>query len=378
MIYLDNAATTMVKPPQVIDAVTQAMGHFGGVGRGVHGASLQAGMAVYEARDLLAKFLGVPNASRVSFTANATESLNIAIRGLAAPGCHIVTTMASHNSVLRTIELIRNDRGCSATASKVNPDGSIDLGAFERAFESNTKLAVVTHASNLTGDIYDVAELADIAHAYGATVVVDAAQTAGCIPIDMTEMDIDVLCCTGHKALMGPQGTGCICVADGVELPPFKVGGSGTHSFDLNHPADMPECLEAGTLNGHGIAGLAAGVRYIQGLGVEAVRAHELALVERFEQGLAAIPQIKVYGGSAASRTGVIALNIGELDSGAVADALSNEFGICTRAGAHCAPLMHRAIGTEHQGAVRFSVSWFTTEEDIDSAIAALKEIAAR
>ncbi len=377
MIYLDNAATTMIKPPCVIEAVTQAMTHFGGVGRGVHGASLEAGMAVYEARETLSSFLGAPGASRVSFTANATESLNIAIRGLAEPGSHIVTTMASHNSVLRTIELMRQERGCTATASKVNADGSLDWEAFERAFESSTKLAVVTHASNLTGDIYDVAKLAEIAHAHGAIVVVDAAQTAGCLPIDMTELGIDVLCCTGHKALMGQQGTGCICVGDNVDIPPFKVGGSGTHSFDLNHPADMPECLEAGTLNGHGIAGLAAGVSFIEQVGIETIRQHELELIERFEDGLAGIPKVKVYGGPRERRTGVLALNVGDIDSGAVADELSNRYGICTRAGAHCAPLMHRALGTEHQGAVRFSVSWFNTPQDIDAALAALKEISA-
>lgn len=377
MIYLDNAATTMIKPPCVIEAVTQAMTQFGGVGRGVHGASLKAGMAVYEARDAVASFLGAPGASRVSFTSNATESLNIAIRGLTKPGDHIVTTMASHNSVLRTIELMRHERGCTATASKVNADGSLDLGAFERAFESDTKLAVVTHASNLTGDLYDVAELAEIAHAYGATVVVDAAQTAGCVPLNMTELGVDVLCCTGHKALMGPQGTGCICVGNNVSIPPFKVGGSGTHSFDLNHPSDMPECLEAGTLNGHGIAGLAAGVDFIKQVGVEAIRKHELELIERFEDGLASIPKVKVYGGSRQNRTGVVALNVGNVDSGAVADALSNRYGICTRAGAHCAPLMHRALGTEHQGAVRLSVSWFNTSQDIDAALVALEEIAA-
>lgn len=377
MIYLDNAATTMTKPPCVIEAITRAVAHFGGVGRGVHGASLVAGMAVYEARDTLAKFLGAPNARRVSFTTNATESLNIAIRGLAEPQCHIVTTMASHNSVLRTVELMRSERGCRATASKINADGSLDLDDFERSFESDTKLAVITHASNLTGDIYDVASLAHVAHAHGAIVVVDAAQTAGCLPVNMGELGIDVLCCTGHKALMGPQGTGCICVGEDVSIPPFKVGGSGTHSFDLNHPSDMPECLEAGTLNGHGIAGLAAGVGFIRQIGVDVIRAHEMELIERFETGLASIPKIKVYGGSRQERTGVVALNVGELDSGVVADVLSNRYDICTRAGAHCAPLMHKALGTEHQGAVRFSVSWYNTAQEIDAALAALKEIAA-
>lgn len=376
MIYLDNAATTMTKPPQVIQAVTDALSSFGGVGRGVHKASLDAGMTVYEAREAIAKFFNAPSASRVAFTSNATESLNIAISGLTERYCHVVTTMASHNSVLRTIEHMRKLKGIGATATKIASDGSLDYGAFERAFESGTKLAVVTHASNLTGDIYDIAELADIAHAYGALLIVDAAQTAGCVPVDMKATGADVICFTGHKGLMGPQGTGGIIVADGVEIPPFKVGGTGTHSFDLNHPTAMPESLEAGTLNGHGIAGLAAGVSFISKVGVDKVRSHELELVMRFEVGLRSIPDITVYGGPAANRTGIVALNVGTFDSSAVADVLSNKYGICTRAGAHCAPLMHKAIGTEKQGAVRFSFGWYNTRDDVDASLDALAQIA--
>lgn len=376
MIYLDNATTTMNKPPQVVQAVTEALTSFGGVGRGVHKASIDAGMAVYEAREAVAKLFNAPNASRVSFTSNATEALNIAITGLTENYCHVLTTMASHNSVLRTIEHMRKLKGIGATATKIASDGSLDCGAFERAFESGTKLAVVTYASNLTGDIYDIAELAEITHAYGALLIVDAAQTAGCVPIDMAASGADVICFTGHKGLMGPQGTGGIIVADGIDIPPFKVGGTGTHSFDLNHPTDMPESLEAGTLNAHGIAGLAAGISFISGVGVETVRAHELQLVRRFEEGLASIPNITVYGGPAENRTGIVALNVGTFDSSAVADVLGNKYGICTRAGAHCAPLMHKAIGTENRGAVRFSFGWYNTPSDVDAALEALAQIA--
>ena len=238
MIYFDNAATTMVKPPQVVQAVTDALTSFGGPGRGVHSASLDAGMAVYECRDKLSQLLGAPDASRVSFASNATEALNIVLRGMVKGSDHVVTTWASHNSVLRPLYHLNMETGCGVTAVKVGRDGSLDLGEFERAFESRTKLCVVTHASNLTGDIYDVAALAEIAHAYGARIVVDAAQTAGCEPIDMQAMGLDCVCFTGHKGLMGPQGTGGLALARDLEVAPLKVGGSGTHSFDLIHPPE--------------------------------------------------------------------------------------------------------------------------------------------
>ena len=377
MIYFDNAATTMVKPPQVVQAVTDALTSFGGAGRGVHSASLGAGMAVYECRDKLARLLGAPDASRVSFTSNATEALNIVLRGMVKGSDHVVTTWASHNSVLRPLYHLNMETGCGVTAVKVGRDGSLDLGEFERAFESRTKLCVVTHASNLTGDIYDVAALAEIAHAYGARIIVDAAQTAGCEPIDMQAMGLDCVCFTGHKGLMGPQGTGGLALARDLEVAPLKVGGTGTHSFDLIHPPAMPEGLEAGTLNGHGIAGLSAGVSFVEEVGVQAIRDHERMLAQRFADGLECIPGAVHYGGAIANRTGIVALNIAGLDSGTVADALASEYGICTRAGAHCAPLMHRALGTVEQGAVRFSFGWYNTAEEVDQALQALERIAA-
>ena len=377
MIYFDNAATTMHKPPEVAQAVADALTHFGGVGRGVHGASLSAGMAVYEARDTVAGLLGAPSASRVSFTGNVTESLNTALFGLLSPGDHAITTAASHNSVLRPLYALE-DRGVQLSIAPIGPDGFLDLDEVEALFQPNTRVLAVTHASNLTGDLYDIDRLAEMAHAHGALVVVDAAQTAGVVPLNAVEQQIDVLCFTGHKALYGPQGTGGLIVAEGVEVAPLKVGGSGTHSYDREHPSFMPERLEAGTINGHGIAGLAAGVAFVQRVGVEAIRAHEDALARRFQQGIASIPGIRVLGGGTPlGRTGIVALNLGDVDSGQVADALSVDFGIATRAGAHCAPLMHRALGTEHQGAVRFSFSWFNTEQEVDQAVAALSRIAA-
>lgn len=377
MIYLDNAATTMVKPPEVIEAVTTAMQSFGGVGRGVHSASLSAAMAVFEAREQVAELFGAPDASRVCFCANATQALNTAIFGMADPGDHIVTTYASHNSVLRPLYHLNEIYGNGIAAVKHTPDGSLDLGAFERAFESSTRLVVITHASNLTGDIYDVAALAEIAHAYGARVIVDAAQTAGVENVDMRELGADVICFTGHKGLMGPQGTGGLVFGRDVEIRPLMVGGSGSHSFEMEHPAEYPDHLEAGTLNSHGIAGLAAGVRFVRQTGIETIAKHDRKLAQRFCDGLECIPGAKHYGGAISARTGVVAMNIGSLDSAFVADALANDYGICTRAGAHCAPLMHKAIGTCDQGAVRFSFGWYNTPQDVDAALNALAHIAA-
>lgn len=378
MIYLDNAATTMVKPPEVGEAVAAAMGAFGGVGRGVHGASVAAAMGVYKTRAALARLFGVPSAARVAFASNATEALNTAIDGLLRPGDHAITTAASHNSVLRPLYRLRDEGGVPCDVAPIGVDGSLDLNQVEALFRPETRLVVVGHASNLTGDIYDVEALARLAHDHGALLVVDAAQTAGCVPISMEEQGIDVLCFTGHKGLYGPQGTGGLAVAEGVEIAPLKVGGSGTHSYDEHHPAAMPDRLEAGTLNGHGIAGLGAGVAWLQTVGVDAIGAHERELVHRFEELVRPIPGVRLYGGPAERRTGIVALNVGECDSGVVAAELDQAYDICTRAGAHCAPLMHRALGTQDQGAVRFSFSWFTTEEDVETAARALAQVAVK
>lgn len=376
MIYLDNAATTMTKPPAVGEAVAQALGAFGGVGRGVHGASVAAAMGVYRTRAALAQLLGAPSAAQVAFASNATEALNTAIGGLLRPGDHAITTAASHNSVLRPLYRLREERGASLDIAPIALDGSLDLSRVEALFTPQTRLLVVTHASNLTGDLYDIEALARMAHDHGALIVVDAAQTAGSVPINMNAQGLDVVCFTGHKGLYGPQGTGGLAVAEGVDIAPLKVGGSGTHSYDEHHPSTMPDRLEAGTLNGHGIAGLGAGVAFVQQVGVDAIGAHERALVRRFEEDVRGVPDVRLYGGPAERRGGIVALNVGDVDSGEVAAELDQTFRICTRAGAHCAPLMHRALGTQDQGAVRFSFSWFTTPEEVDAAVRAVARVA--
>ncbi len=377
MIYFDNAATTLQKPPQVAEAVARALTSFGGVGRGVHPASLAAGMAVYDARARVAELLGAPSAARVAFALNVTMALNTAIDGLLAPGEGAVTTAASHNSVLRPLFRARDERGCWIEVAGIRPDASLDWESYKRALARGPKLVVVTHASNLTGDVYDVARMARMAHEAGALFVLDAAQSAGALPVDMSALGVDVLCFTGHKSLFGPQGTGGLCVADGVDIPPFVEGGSGVHSYDERHPRFMPEALEAGTVNAHGLAGLAAGVAFLQDVGVEQVHAHVSRLADVFEAGARDVPGVRILGGSGGvDRSGIVALNVGDADSAQVADRLAQEFDICVRAGAHCAPLMHRALGTERQGAVRFSFSWFNTAAEVEAAVQALASVA--
>ena len=377
MIYFDNAATTRMKPPEVAQAVARAIDSFGGVGRGVHEASLDAGMTVFMARQKLSDLFCGPGPKRVAFAVNVTEALNTAVVGLLRKGDHAVTTAASHNSVLRPLFRAQDEGTADVTVVPIAQDGSLDYDAFDAAFLPNTRMAVVTHASNLTGDVYDIGRMAQIAHAHDALIVIDAAQTAGAIPIDMAAQELDIVCFTGHKSLFGPQGTGGMCIAEGIEIAPLKEGGTGTHSYDRRQPDFMPEHLEAGTLNAHGIAGLLAGLTYIENKGVEAIHRETLALAERFEAGVSSIPGIKLHGGhGGCDRTGVVALNIGDSDSALVADILSNSYDICTRAGAHCAPLMHEALGTQTQGAVRFSFSHFNTADEVDAGIRAIAEIA--
>ncbi len=376
LIYFDNAATTLMKPPGVADAIVHAMASFGGVGRGVHQASLEAGRAVFEARRSVARLLGAPSSSCVSFALNATMALNIALQGLAVPGCTLVTTAASHNSVLRPLNRLRDELGCVVKVASIKPDASLDFDEYERMLAGgDVRYVAATHASNLTGDVYDVARMARIAHKHGALFILDAAQTAGALPLNQEEIGADVVCFTGHKSLFGPQGTGGLCVSPDLDIFPLVEGGSGTHTYDERHPRFMPEALEAGTINAHGLAGLAAGVRYVEEVGVEAIHEKLSRLTSRFEEGACGIAGVSVLGGHGGiNRSGVVAIDVEGVDNALLGDVLAREWGVCTRAGAHCAPLMHRALGTEQRGAVRFSFSCFNTEDEIARGIDALKE----
>lgn len=377
MIYLDNAATTLKKPQCVIDAVCAAMGSMGNASRGAHGGSLHASRIVYETREKLARLFGCARPDHVVFTANSTEALNIAIRGAIPPGSHVITTDLEHNSVLRPLHLMESEQGVRLSFVPADRQGRVKIEDFERLIGSDTRAIVCTHASNLTGNTIDIAAVGAIAKRHGLLFIVDASQSAGAMEIDMEKMGIDILCFTGHKGLMGPQGVGGLCVREGTEIRPFKVGGSGVQSYSKTHPTEMPTALEAGTLNSHGIAGLSAALDYLFEIGVEEIGRKENALMRRFYDGVANVPGVTVYGDFAAEKRGaIVTLNIGEYDSGAVSDELSEVYDIATRAGAHCAPRMHEALGTVEQGAVRFSFSWFNTEEEVDTAIRAVRELA--
>ena len=375
MIYLDNAATTMRKPDGVIPAVVKAMESMGNSSRGTHEGALDAARSVYRTRVKLGRMFGCA-AERVIFTCNSTEALNIAISGTIDKGDHVITTDLEHNSVLRPLYRLEAEKGVELSFVPADKLGNVDYADFERLMQPNTKAIVCTHASNLTGNHVDIQRVGEIAHRHGALLIVDASQTAGAFPINIKEMGIDVLCFTGHKSLMGPQGTGGLCVGEGVEIRPFKVGGSGVQSYSKTQPEEYPTRLEAGTLNGHGIAGLGAALDFIEQVGMDSIYQKEHQLMTRFYEGVKDIEGVTVYGDFSRMRSPVVALNIKDYDSSAVSDELSEYYGIATRPGAHCAPRMHMALGTKEQGAVRFSFGCFNTQDEVDAAIYAVREIA--
>ena len=376
MIYFDNAATSLQKPEAVIEAVAEAMKSLGNASRGAHSAALGSNRMVYETRELLAELFHIDNPSRIAFTMNATESLNIAIAGIFRPEDHVITTVMEHNSVLRPLYRME-ESGTELSFLQADKKGNISYEELENAIRSNTRAVICTHASNLTGNVLDLEKIGEICKKHRLLFLVDASQTAGIIPIDVQKMKISVLCFTGHKGLLGPQGTGGIYVAPEINIRPLVVGGSGVQSYLKTQPDEMPARLEAGTLNAHGIAGLHAAVSYIIKKGVEQIYQEEHEKTDYFYRMIRSIPDIHIYGDPEAElHAPIIALNIGDYDSAQVADELMETYGIATRAGAHCAPLMHQALGTQKQGAVRFSFSQFNTRKELDVGIQALRELA--
>ena len=376
MIYLDNAATTMRKPQKVIDAVVQAMSSMGNAGRGVNDASLSASRIIYDTRERICRMVGGTNPRQVVFTCNSTESLNMALRGLLNPGDHVITTMLEHNSVLRPLYDLES-KGTKLTIIGCRERGTFDIEDMRKAITSDTKMIVCTNGSNLTGNYVDLKPIGELAHENGLLFVVDASQTAGVFPIDVEEMKIDVLCFTGHKGMLGPQGTGGMYVREGVSVRSLKAGGTGVQTYSKTQPTQMPTVLEAGTLNGHGIAGLHAALEYLEEYGIDNIRARDQELMWRFYEGVKDIENVTIYGDfTTKNRCAIVTLNIGDYDSSEVSDALLTEYSISTRSGGHCAPLMHEALGTVEQGAVRFSFSHYNTDEEVDTAIQAVRELA--
>ena len=376
MIYLDNAATTLHKPPQVEQAVLDALRTAGNPGRGAHEPTLYASRLVYAARCAMAKLLNAPDPACITFTANATQALNTALGGLFQPGDHIITTVCEHNSVLRPLYRLR-EQGVELSFTGVDEKSRLRYEQWENLLRPETRALVVTGASNVTGNGTDLARAADFARRHGLLLIVDAAQTAGARLIDVQALGIDVLCFTGHKALLGPQGTGGLYVKPGLVIRPLVVGGSGVHSFDEQHPVQMPTALEAGTLNVPGLAGLCASVEWLLVQGIENLQKKEIALAQLFYESIRTAPNVRIYGApEEALHAPIISLNIGYEDSACIADILWEDYGICVRAGAHCAPLMHKALSTAEQGAVRFSFSHFNTEQEALQAADAVRELA--
>ncbi len=373
MIYLDHAATTLGKPPQVAKAVYDAINHLGNAGRGCCQPALDAARVIYRAREQISKLFCLNHPQQVVFTSGITESINLVVNGLCRPGDHVITTELEHNSVLRPLY---QKQGIELTILTCNQQGQITYHDLEAAFQSNTVAVFCTHASNVTGNLLDLQKIGKICNKHQVLLVVDSAQTAGLFSIDMQKDLIDILCFTGHKGLLGPQGIGGLCIRKEIELAPWKVGGSGVHSFSKQHPVQMPERLEAGTLNTPGIAGLSAALTELSHTRIEQAAIKAQQLMNLFYQEVVRLKSVTVYGDFSGDRAPIVSLNIGEYDSSQVSDWLAQEYQICTRPGIHCAPLLHQALGTQRQGAVRFSFSDTNTIEEVELAVKAVKEIA--
>ncbi len=376
-IYMDNAATSFPKPESVYKAIDNFNRYLGSSpGRGTHSQTLQAGSIILEARESLARLFNIENCTNIAFTTNITESLNTAFKGYLQPGDHIITTSMEHNAVARPLYAL-SQTGIEWTAVACNSEGVLDPDHIRSAIKSNTRMICMSHASNLTGTIMPVTEVGRIARNRGIVFMVDSAQTAGVLEIDVIEQNIDLLAFTGHKGLLGPQGTGGLYVKPGLAIEPLKYGGTGSGSEFLQQPDFMPDHLESGTPNTPGIAGLGAGVQFIQTTGLDQIRRHELNLTTQLLDGLRDIDRIRIYGVPDPSlRTAVIAFNLEGMDCGEVSLRLDREYGIITRSGLHCAPLAHQTLGTLEQGACRLSPGFFNTEDQIEKVIAAITNIA--
>lgn len=353
--------------------MVKALETCGGAGRGAHGPSMAAARTVISARERAGELFGCPP-ERVAFTSNATEALNEAVSGVLGENSRACTTVFDHNSVLRPLYRLQN-MGLRLDIAGMDEAGGPDYGELER-MAKGADAVICTHMSNVTGRIVDIERIGRFCKDSGALFIVDAAQSAGLLPIDMERQHIDILCFTGHKSLYGPQGTGGICVREGIEVRPLKVGGSGVKSFMKSHPPDMPEALEAGTLNCPGIAGLCAGMEYVAENGTSVLMSRAKELSEMFASQMSRIPGVTVYGGERSLCGPTVALNIDGMDSGEVSGLLWRDYGICTRSGAHCAPLLHKALGTEERGIVRFAFSPLNTAAETEKAVKAVGEIA--
>ncbi|WP_460323380.1 aminotransferase class V-fold PLP-dependent enzyme [Paenibacillus sp. YSY-4.3] len=380
VIYFDHAATSWPKPPSVGEAMMSILnGQAASAGRGNHNMALQAGRIMFNARQALATLFHVSNPNDIVFTSNTTTALNLAIKGWLKPGDHVIATMVEHNSVRRPLEFLKRTIGIQVDYVAVNEFGQLDWDAVKSSFRPETTLVVCSHGSNLLGSIMPLRELGRLAHEHGAIFLVDAAQTAGTYPIDVAEMEIDLLAFPGHKGLLGPQGTGGLYISPQVELEPLLHGGTGSQSEELEQPTVRPDRYEAGTANTVGIAGLAAGVHAVLEYGVEQIYERQWMLIQSMMKELAEMPGMSLIGPKLGeSRMGLVSFNLEARDAAEIAFMLDREYGIAVRAGYHCTPLGHMTAGTSAGGAVRASVGFDTTEEEVESFVLAMREISAQ
>ena len=379
MIYLDNAATSWPKPPEVLKAMVDVLECAGGnPGRSGHRLSIEAARVVYDAREDVARFFNIDDPTRIIFTSNATHAINVVLKGLLKPGDRVVTSSMEHNAVMRPLRNLEK-RGLALDVVPCASDGSLDLNDITKAVVSTTRLVVINHASNVAGTILPVAEVASIARSAGALLLVDAAQTAGVLPVDIKAFGIDFLAFTGHKGLQGPPGIGGLVMADRVDasqIGSLMQGGTGSQSELEEQPEYLPDKFESGTPNIVGIAGLRAGIDWIMDRGIEAIRTHEKKLTSFLIDGLSKIPGIKVYGTNDAERTvAIVSFTATGRHVSEISLKLDEDYDILARVGLHCAPSAHKTIGTFPEGTVRLAPGVFTTADDVKEAVSAIEKV---
>lgn len=379
VIYLDHAATSWPKPPAVVEAMMKAMDVAGAnPGRGSHQMAVQASRVLFGARKAISTLLGVRNANDIALGSNTTEALNLAIQGWLREGDHVIATMAEHNSVRRPLEYMRRIRNVEVDYVPVNAAGQIDLAQFTRLFRPNTRLVVCTHSSNLLGSILPIGEIALMCQKHQVTLLVDAAQSAGILPVDVKQLGIDMLAFPGHKGLLGPQGTGGLYIAPELDVQPLLHGGTGSQSEAIEQPHVRPDRYEAGTPNTVGIAGLAAGVQHVLELTPEIIYKQEWDLTQHMMDGLSSVQGIRMLGPEIGQpRTGLLSFIVEGYDSAQLAFQLDRNYGIAVRSGFHCTPLAHESAGTTASGAVRASVGYNTSINDVNALIEAVIELTA-
>jgi cysteine desulfurase family protein len=379
MIYLDNAATSWPKPPQVLKAMTDVLERAGGnPGRSGHRLSITAARVMYDTREDIARFFGISDPLRVIFTGNATHAINLALRGMLKPGDQVVTSSIEHNAVMRPLRSLEK-QGIRLNIVPCASDGILDAKNLEKALKSTTKLVVMTHASNVVGTLLSITEVASAVHQAGALLLVDAAQTAGAIPIDMQAMGIDLLAFTGHKELQGPSGIGGLVIVDSVDvsqIEPLIRGGTGSRSESEEQPDDLPDKFESGTANLAGIAGLGAGLKWVTDRGIDEIRDHLKKLSQTLIDGLSTIPKVKIYGTLDPERSvSIVSFTVDGMCVSEIGLRLDEEYGVLSRVGLHCAPAAHKTIGSFPEGTVRLAPGVFTTMDDIQKAIQAISRV---